>query len=137
MALTYYCPSCWNQVRNGSDCASCGADLGQFASESYEQKLIRALRHPEPTVPIRAATFLGMLGSQLAVEPLIDVALSSADPYIQEAAVTALGNIRDPGALPCLTRLSRDGVVRLRIAADRAAEACRAERRSADDLERE
>jgi HEAT repeat protein len=123
MALTYYCPSCWNQVRNGSDCASCGADLGQFASESYEQKLIRALRHPEPTVPIRAATVLGMLGSQPAVEPLIDVALSSADPYIPETAVTALGNIRDPRALPCLNRLSRDGTVRVRIAAERAVKA--------------
>jgi HEAT repeat protein len=123
MALTYYCPSCWNEVRNGSDCPSCGADVGQFASESYEQKLIRALRHPEPTVPIRAATVLGMLGSQAAVEPLIDVALSNADPYIQEAAATALGNIRDPRALPCLTRLSRDGAARVKIAAERAVKA--------------
>jgi HEAT repeat protein len=123
MALTYYCPSCWSEAKNTSFCPSCGADLRQFSSQSYEQKLIHALRHPEPTVPIRAATVLGMLRSRAAVEPLIDVALSSADPYIQEAAVTALGSIRDPRSLPCLSHLRRDGAARLRIAADRAVRA--------------
>jgi hypothetical protein len=70
MALTYYCPSCWNEARNGSDCASCGADLGQFASESYEQKLIRALRHPEPPFQSAPQRFWGYLAPKPLSNPL-------------------------------------------------------------------
>jgi HEAT repeat protein len=88
--------------------------------ESYEEKLIRALHHPEPTVPVRAATILGELRSRSAVEPLIEVAVSSSDAYIQEAAVAALGRIGDSRALSSLARLSRDGSLRVRIAAERA-----------------
>jgi len=102
-------------------CPECGVDLKELAQEGYEEKLIRALRHPEPTVPIRVAAILGKLRSRAAVEPLIEMALSSTDPYIQEAAVTALGTIGDARALPCLSQLSHEGALRVRIAAERAA----------------
>jgi HEAT repeat protein len=123
MPVTYYCPSCWNEVGTEVACPQCGADLRECGRESYEQKLIRALHHPEPTVPIRAATILGELGSRTAVEPLIEVADSCPDPYIQEAAVVALGRIGDARAIPCLTRLSRDGALRVRKMADQARKA--------------
>jgi quinoprotein glucose dehydrogenase len=100
-------------------CPVCGADLQDFSSKSYEEKLIIALQHPEPTVPIRAATILGELRSNAAVEPLIDVAISVDDPYIQEAAVVALGRIGDVRAISCLDLLSREGAVRVRAAAER------------------
>jgi HEAT repeat protein len=115
--VTFYCPSCWTEVGNASVCPACGAELRQFSDESYEEKLIRALHHPEPTVPIRVAAILGELHSRAAVEPLIEMALSSTDPYIQEAAVTALGTIGDARALPCLDQLSREGALRVKIAA--------------------
>lgn len=117
MSVTFYCPSCWTEVGNASVCPACGAELRQFSDESYEEKLIRALHHPEPTVPIRVAAILGELHSRAAVEPLIEMALSSTDPYIQEAAVTALGTIGDARALPCLDQLSREGALRVKIAA--------------------
>ena len=120
MSITYFCPSCWSEVGAATTCPNCGADLQDFSGRTYEQKLIIALRHPEPTVPIRAATILGELGSHVAVEPLIDVATSVDDPYIQEAAVVALGRIGDNRALSCLDRLSRQGAVRVRAAAERA-----------------
>lgn len=101
-------------------CPNCGADLHDLANRSYEEKLIVALRHPEPTVPIRAATILGDLRSQASVEPLIAVATLVDDPYIQEAAVVALGQIGNARALACLERLSRQGAVRVRVAAKRA-----------------
>lgn len=116
--MTSYCPSCWCEAGSASVCPACGAEIQSLSQESYEEKLIRALHHPEPTVPVRTATILGELGSRAAVEPLIEVALSSGDPYIQEAAVVALGRIGDSKALPCLTRLSREGSLRVRIAAD-------------------
>jgi hypothetical protein len=120
MSVTYFCPSCWSEVGTATICPNCGADLQDFSSRSYEEKLIIALRHPEPTVPIRAATILGELGSQAAVEPLIEVATSVDDPYIQEAAVVALGRIGDIQALACLDNLSREGAVRVRAVAERA-----------------
>lgn len=117
MGLTHYCPSCWNEVGTVTSCPSCGADLRDFSGKSYEEKLILALRHPEPTVPIRAAMVLGELASQEAVNPLVDLAGGSPDPYIQEAAVEALGRIGDPRALACLNYLSHEGAVRVRAAA--------------------
>ena len=120
MGIAYYCPSCWSEVRTVTVCPVCGADLRRLANEDYEQKLIRALHHPEPTVPIRAATILGLLGSQAAVGPLIELALSSEDFYIQEGAVAALGRIGDRRAVSCLERLGRDGALRVREAARRA-----------------
>jgi HEAT repeat protein len=120
MSITYFCPSCWSEVGGAATCPNCGADLHNFAGYSYEEKLIRALRHPEPTAPIRAATILGELRSRAAVEPLLELATGSPDPYIQEAAVEALGRIRDTRALSCLDQLSRQGAVRVRAAAERA-----------------
>ena len=118
--MTEYCPSCWNEVGQTLVCPACGADLESLSRESYEEKLIRALRHPEPTVPIRAAAILGDLGSRTAVVPLMKLAASEADPYIQEAAVGALERIGDSKAVPLLIRLEREGSLRVRIAASRA-----------------
>ena len=120
MSVTYFCPFCWSEIGAVATCPNCGADLRDLSSKSYEEKLIVALRHPEPTVPIRAATILGELRPQAAVEPLIDIATSVDDPYIQEAAVVALGQIGDLRALACLNHLSRRGAIRVRAAAERA-----------------
>lgn len=116
--MTCFCPSCWSEVGDASFCPSCGADLARHSQGSYEEKLIRSLGHPEPTVPVRAATILGELGSRAAVEPLIPIALSSLDIYIQEAAVVALGRIGDAKALSSLSRLRREGSLRVRRAAE-------------------
>ncbi len=120
MSLTYFCPSCWCEMGDGKVCPKCGADLRDFAGETYEQKLIRALHHPEPTVPIRAARILGNLGASAAVERFVEIAESTSDPYIQEAAVEALGQMGDARAYPCLDLLAREGAVRVRAAARRA-----------------
>ncbi|HXJ96710.1 MAG TPA: HEAT repeat domain-containing protein [Terriglobia bacterium] len=120
MALTHFCPSCWSEIGAEPVCLVCGTDVRDLSGDSYEEKLLWALYHPEPTVPVRAATILGELGSRAAVEPLIELAASGSDLYIQEAAVTALGRICDARALPVLNRLRREGAVRVRIAADRA-----------------
>lgn len=125
MSLTYFCPYCWHEVGAVTCCPSCGADLRDFPGRSYEEKLILALHNPEPTVPVRAATVLGELGSLAAVDSLTNLASTSADPYIQEAAVESLGKIGDSRALICLDHLSCEGGVRVRAAAERAAKAIR------------
>ena len=118
--MTEYCPSCWIEVGQTPVCPACGANLESLSRESYEEKLIRALRHREPTVPIRAAAILGELGATAAVVPLMELAASDSDSYIQEAAVAALERIGDSKAVPLLSRLARDGSLRVRIAAGRA-----------------
>jgi hypothetical protein len=70
MPVTYYCPFCWHEVGRELNCPQCGADVRDCADESYEQKLIRALRHPEPTVPFRAAKILGVSARKVPAGPL-------------------------------------------------------------------
>jgi HEAT repeat protein len=120
--MVHYCPSCWAEIPDVSKCPSCGADIEALEHENYEAKLIRALRHPEPSTPIRAATILGELRAKAAVGPLIELVSSTRDPFIQEAGVTALGRIGDPRALDQLRRWSVEGALRVRLAAARALE---------------
>lgn len=120
-----FCPVCWSEVGEAGKCPKCGSDLRALDQSDYEQKLIRALRHPEPTTPIRVAEILGELRSAAAVEPLIELASGGSDPYIQEAAVIALGRIGDLRAVGCLQALSREGAVRVRLAAQSALKAMR------------
>jgi HEAT repeat protein len=119
--MIFYCPSCWAEVaRAHKACPACGADLQNLSEESYEEKLIRALRHPEPATPVRAAAILGELRSNAAVLPLMERAEHTEDPYLQEAIAQALGTIGHERATTCLKRLKRDGALRVRIAAARA-----------------
>ena len=118
--MIYFCPSCWNEIKNEDVCPECGVDLKELAQEGYEEKLIRALRHPEPTTPIRAAAILGEIGSKEALEPLMELINSSPDPYIQEAAAIALGKIGDSRAILCLERWIAEGAVRVQLAAQQA-----------------
>ncbi len=119
--MTHFCPSCWSEIAaETSVCFVCGTDIQEMSAANYEQKLLQALYHPEPTVPVRAATILGQVGSARAIEPLIQLAALTPDLYLQEAAIRALGQIGDARALPLLNRLRREGAVRVRIAADEA-----------------
>jgi HEAT repeat protein len=120
MALTRFCPSCWSEIGTEPVCLVCGTDVRDLSGQSYEEKLLQALYHPEPTVPVRAATILGELASTTAVEPLIQLAALTCDLYIQEAAVAALGRIGDARALPLLNQLRREGALRVRISANQA-----------------
>ena len=120
MALTHFCPSCWSEIATEPVCLVCGTDVRDLSGQSYEEKLLQALYHPEPTVPVRAATILGELASTTAVEPLIRLAALTCDLYIQEAAVAALGRIGDVRALPLLNQLRREGALRVRISANQA-----------------
>lgn len=123
--MVFFCPSCWSVVSETDVCLGCGADLLRFRSETYEVKLIRSLSHPEATAPVRAASILGELRSRAAFEPLVVLAISNPDPYIQEAAVIALGRIGDERAIPHLENLTLKGWLRVRRAARRSLEMLR------------
>jgi HEAT repeat protein len=127
--MIHFCPPCWKEIPEETPCPACGANLGDLSARSYDAKLIRALCHPVPSVPIQAARLLGERGTRSAVGPLIELASSACDPYTQEAAVRALGQIGDAQAFDCLTILARQGALRVRGAARAALKSLRAKRR--------
>ena len=115
---TYYCSSCWRELPTealGQHCAWCGAPTD--APGDYVDKLIRALQHPEPSTPVRAATILGRLRDRRAVGPLLAVLRTTHDGFLLAAAARALGQIGDPTAAPTLVDLLQRGPLPARLAA--------------------
>jgi HEAT repeat protein len=105
--MTYFCQNCWKEAApNQSLCIHCGSEQLALSNETFVQKLIRALRHPEPETPIRVAFVLGQLKAVEAITSLIEIASKGTDPYIRAAAIGALGNIEEPRASEFLKSLS-------------------------------
>jgi HEAT repeat protein len=69
------------------------ANQEQLGQEPFVRKLIRALHHPEPETPVRAAYVLGELKAVEAVPKLKQVIGQSQDPFLRAAAIRALGKI--------------------------------------------
>jgi len=101
--MTYFCTNCWKELdKAAAVCPACGSHQEQLRQESFVQKLIRALHHPEPETPIRAAYILGELRASQAKDELADILHSSPDPYIAAACAEALGKIGGASALATL-----------------------------------
>jgi len=102
----FYCPGCWAEVPEGSStCPACGRSL-LAGNEDFIDKLIAALRHPEPTRAALAVQILGsMLSEPRAILPLIDLIGSAQDAYVLKYAVEALGRFADARAAPALRQL--------------------------------
>jgi HEAT repeat protein len=89
-------------------------------SKDYLEKLILALRHPEPTTPIRAAWLLGKIRDPRAVVGLIEIVEETNDLYLAREADKALGAIDTPQARHFLRTLANHPARMIR------AEACTA-----------
>jgi len=114
--IVFYCPLCWAEfTKNTAHCPRCGAALHDAADQDeYTVKLMRALKHPEPTTVVRAAALLGTLRECRAVQPLLTLLASANDPYILESAVEALGAIGEGAALDGLIEALAHSYVRVR-----------------------
>ena len=89
--MIYYCTNCWKEILvNEKICPHCGFDQNELENESYTQKLIRALNHPEPATPVRAANILSKINAKEAVPHLLTKLKTETDPFIIEAVVKAL-----------------------------------------------
>ena len=94
--VTYFCRNCWSEIEERqSVCLQCGDEQSRLDDETFIAKLIRALDHPEPETPIRAAYVLGKLRVVDAIPTLLDVIHRKHDFYIVAAAIEALGEIGD------------------------------------------
>ena len=78
------------------------------------EPLIERLTHTDPDVRMQAASRLGALGDGRAVEPLVGLVEDRAQPsYVRQAALKALGALRDARGAPVVLReLERLGVKR-------------------------
>ena len=89
--MIFYCTNCWNEIQKDTQiCPNCGANQKALGKESFTDKLINALNHPEPSTPIRAANILGNLKSKEAIPFLINKLEKEKDPFIIKALVDAL-----------------------------------------------
>ncbi len=92
--MKFYCTACWQEMQEASvSCPHCGVSQDQLGKEPFVHKLIRALHHPEPETPVRAAYVLGELRAVEAVPELERVLGQSTDPFLRTAAIRALGKI--------------------------------------------
>jgi len=120
--VIYFCTNCWAEIeKSQAICLHCGAIQERLGRETFVEKLIRALHHPEAETPIRAAFVLGQLRAQVAVPALSLVLHSSLDPYIAAACADALGRIGSATALDQLKHaLNVDRSVIVRRAVENA-----------------
>jgi hypothetical protein len=83
-----YCPACYAPNEWTDDrCIGCGGSLA--TDDSYEDRLIWALGHPDTATAMLAADVLARRGTQGAISKLIDL-VDSSDPYRAAAAARAL-----------------------------------------------
>lgn len=136
--MKLYCPKCrevndWGRTV----CTSCGASLRGPEGETYVDKLIWALYHPEAANALRAATILGELKAAEAVEGLQGVlGKADADPYVKSAAVRALGDIGDERARRTVIEALEHAPISVRLAAVEALEALGPNEEAARALQR-
>jgi HEAT repeat protein len=107
--MIHYCPHCWQEIPAGADpCPHCGETTDETGL-TFVERLLRTLRHPEPT---RAGLAIDILAERLrdprAVEPLIGLLSESTDAAILKQAARGLGLLGDPKAVPPLVQLLGD-----------------------------
>ncbi len=108
-------------------------DLARLAASTGSGASRRA--EPRRDEAIAAARRLGESGDRRALEPLVEVARTAADPLLQQAALAALGRLGDARAVPPLLTLLPITTGRTRYAVLAALAALRDES-SADALSR-
>jgi hypothetical protein len=112
--LTRYCPSCYaTNPWVESECASCGAALE--TEESFDERLIWSLRHPDTGTAVLAAEVLARRRAALAIPALIELS-RSADPFRAAAARALQAFEPDRRAHAALDSLRDNGSVLVRSA---------------------
>ena len=116
---TFYCPNCWHEVsEQATICPHCHADISERISQAnYTDKLIAALRHKEPTTPVRAAWILGERHEQKAVPALAKIVKKAKDAFVVESAVEALGKIGGSAATAAVRSATQHSSLRVRVKA--------------------
>jgi hypothetical protein len=84
------------------------AFLPPLLSEAEFTQLVQLLQHPQEPVVVKAVRYLGQAGGARAVEPLLNLILSTQSKALQAEARTALIAIGTPSVDPVLQRLLKE-----------------------------
>jgi hypothetical protein len=87
--MQFYCPACWARI-HAQDviCPACGVEIPRwFQEHSYTERLIHALRHPNPEARMAAIISLGNRGEAVAAIPLATCALAHPRDVVQALAI--------------------------------------------------
>ena len=97
-------------------CPRCGADLSSLDRASYDDKLTRALWHPDGETARRAASLLGARRAFMAVGALVERYHARPDPFLAADIVRALRYIDTAEANKALGEIARSAPVLVRRA---------------------
>jgi HEAT repeat protein len=90
--MQFYCPVCFAEIagdQQDAPCLVCGAVLAEWRQRDYTDRLIHALRHPNPEVRIGAIISLGNRREPRAAVPLAECALAHPIDVVQALAIVA------------------------------------------------
>ncbi len=89
--MIFYCTNCWSEIdKDAVLCKNCGANQIELEQTDYSEKLIRALKHPEPETRIRAAEIIAGLNLKKALPIMLSILKNEKDPFISSALVKSI-----------------------------------------------
>lgn len=88
--MQFYCPVCFAEIaedQQDAPCPVCGVTLEEWRRRDYTDRLIHALRHPNPEVRMGAIISLGNRREPQAAVPLAECALAHPIDVVQALAI--------------------------------------------------
>ena len=104
--MKIYCPNCfYPNDESHKYCDKCGLEIA-WKENSYRSKLIKALEHKSADIVMLSAKILSKYTGSETEKALLDLLKSSADPYIQAAAIGSLEAVGTDKSLKILENIS-------------------------------
>ena len=102
----YFCPNCWRWGPTVQEhCPACGYALADYHALSYDERLVRAVRHPIQENRMIAVELLGKRRYAPAVAVFADLLATERDYYTIREVARALRRIDTPESRAVLDRL--------------------------------
>jgi len=103
--VVFFCPACWKELPGDLNfCPHCYAQISSWSENTFVEKLLQALSHPEPLTQIRAVYVLGEKKIAEAVPALTVLFRRSKDLFLQSEIVEAMGKIGSEAAISLLLK---------------------------------
>jgi HEAT repeat protein len=94
----------WLRLQSGDK----SAPLPPHLSDAEFSQLVQLLKHPQERIIVKAVRYLGQAGGARAVQPLMNLLMSTKSKTVQSEARTALIAVGTPSIDPALQRLMNE-----------------------------
>lgn len=112
--MVCFCPNYFSKIDAGTaTCPWCQYHMIEWENAAYDEKLVRALNHPDSFTRRRAAFLLGKRKTASAFAALQEAFESASDPYLKGEILRALFKIDPRKAQRGLTpeQLKKESVI--------------------------